>query len=202
MEVMKSIKNNWLGQTLLILALAIGTVACKEESKDNNQNTEQASATILEVDELLADPDSYVGDTIQLQGVCTHICAHGGGKIFLMGSDDTKSIRVEAGDAISSFSQETVNSLVQVEGVLVEERIDEAFLAKWEAEVAAQTDEKHGEEGGSGCAADQKANNEEMTNSVAERIAQFRSRIAERTEKEGKPYVSLYYVQADKYQIQ
>lgn len=77
MEVMKSIKINWLGQALLILALAIGTVACKEESKDNNQNTEQATATILEVDELLADPDSYVGDTIQLQGVCTRICLGG-----------------------------------------------------------------------------------------------------------------------------
>lgn len=198
---MKRIKINWLGQTLLILSLAIGSVACESKSQSNDEQTTAQAATTLEVDELLANPDAYVGDTIQLQGVCTHICKHGGGKIFLMGSDDTKSIRIEAGEAIGSFAQETVNSLVQVEGVVVEERIDEAFLAKWEAEVAAQAAEQHGEEGQSGCAADQKANNEEATNTVAERIAQFRSRIAERTEKEGKPYVSLYHVLADKYEI-
>lgn len=184
----------------LLLGMTLGLASCGDNS---NKNKEQASAekmtpTALEVDQVLADPDSLAGDTIKVEGICTHICKHGGGKIFLMGSDDTKTLRVEAGESIGSFPQETVNSIVRVTGVLVEDRIDEDYLAQWEAQIADQAKEAQGE---GGCAADMKANAEAATNSVRERIANFRSRIAERTEKEGKPYVSLYHMEGLSYEI-
>lgn len=184
----------------LLLGMTLGLASCEDNS---NKSKEQAAAeemtpAALEVDQVLADPDSLVGDTIEIEGVCTHICKHGGGKIFLMGSDDTKTLRVEAGESIGSFPQETVNSIVRVTGVLVEDRIDEDYLAQWEARIADQAKETQGE---GGCAADMKANAEAATNSVLERIANFRSRIAERTEKEGKPYVSLYHMEGLSYEI-
>lgn len=184
----------------LLLGMTLGLASCGDNS---NKNKEQASAeemtpTALEVDQVLADPDSLVGDTIKVEGICTHICKHGGGKIFLMGSDDTKTLRVEAGESIGSFPQETVNSIVRVTGVLVEDRIDEDYLAQWEAQIADQAKEAQGE---GGCAADMEANAEAEANSVLERIANFRSRIAERTEKEGKPYVSLYHMEGLSYEI-
>ena len=184
----------------LLLGMTLGLASCGD---DSNKSKEQASAeemtpAALEVDQVLADPDSLVGDTIEIEGICTHICKHGGGKIFLMGSDDTKTLRIEAGESIGSFPQETVNSIVRVTGVLVEDRIDEDYLAQWEAQIADQAKEAQGE---GGCAADMKANAEAATNSVLERIANFRSRIAERTEKEGKPYVSLYHMEGLSYEI-
>lgn len=184
----------------LLLGMTLGLASCGDNS---NKNKEQASAeevtpAALEVDQVLADPDSLVGDTIKVEGICTHICKHGGGKIFLMGSDDTKTLRVEAGESIGSFPQETVNSIVRVTGVLVEDRIDEDYLTQWEAQIADQAKETQGK---SGCAADMKANAEAEANSVRERIANFRSRIAERTEKEGKPYVSLYHMEGLSYEI-
>ena len=184
----------------LLLGMTLGLASCGDNS---NKNKEQASAeevtpAALEVDQVLADPDSLVGDTIKVEGICTHICKHGGGKIFLMGSDDTKTLRVEAGESIGSFPQETVNSIVRVTGVLVEDRIDEDYLTQWEARIADQAKETQGK---SGCAADMKANAEAEANSVRERIANFRSRIAERTEKEGKPYVSLYHMEGLSYEI-
>ncbi|WP_297238193.1 hypothetical protein [uncultured Porphyromonas sp.] len=184
----------------LLLGMTLGLASCGDNS---NKNKEQASAeevtpAALEVDQVLADPDSLVGDTIEIEGICTHICKHGGGKIFLMGSDDTKTLRIEAGEPIGSFPQETVNSIVRVTGVLVEDRIDEDYLAQWESQVADQAKETQSE---GGCAADMKANAEAATNSVRERIANFRSRIAERTEKEGKPYVSLYHIEGLSYEI-
>ena len=190
--------NKW--SLTLLLGMTLGLASCGDNS---NKNKEQASAeemtpTALEVDQVLADPDSLVGDTIEIEGICTHICKHGGGKIFLMGSDDTKTLRVEAGESIGSFPQETVNSIVRVTGVLVEDRIDEDYLAQWEAQIADQAKETQGE---GGCAADMKANAEAEANSVLERIANFRSRIAERTEKEGKPYVSLYHMEGLSYEI-
>ena len=184
----------------LLLGMTLGLASCGD---DSNKSKEQASAeevtpAALEVDQVLADPDSLVGDTIKVEGICTHICKHGGGKIFLMGSDDTKTLRIEAGEPIGSFPQETVNSIVRVTGVLVEDRIDEDYLTQWEAQIADQAKETQGE---GGCAADMKANAEAEANTVRERIANFRSRIAERTEREGKPYVSLYHIEGLSYEI-
>ncbi len=184
----------------LLLGMTLGLASCGDNSNKNKEQAseEEMTPTALEVDQVLADPDSLVGDTIVIEGICTHICKHGGGKIFLMGSDDTKTLRVEAGESIGSFPQETVNSIVRVTGVLVEDRIDEDYLAQWEARIADQAKETQGE---AGCAADMKANAEAAANSVLERIANFRSRIAERTEKEGKPYVSLYHMEGLSYEI-
>lgn len=184
----------------LLLGMTLGLASCGNDSNKSKEQTsaEEVTPAALEVDQVLADPDSLVGDTIEIEGICTHICKHGGGKIFLMGSDDTKTLRVEAGESIGSFPQETVNSIVRVTGVLVEDRIDEDYLAQWEAQIADQAKETQGE---GGCAADMKANAEAATNSVRERIANFRSRIAERTEREGKPYVSLYHMEGLSYEI-
>ena len=184
----------------LLLGMTLSLASCGDDSNKSKEQTsaEEVAPAALEVDQVLADPDSLVGDTIEIEGICTHICKHGGGKIFLMGSDDTKTLRVEAGESIGSFPQETVNSIVRVTGVLVEDRIDEDYLAQWEARIADQAKETQGE---GGCAADMKANAEAATNSVLERIANFRSRIAERTEREGKPYVSLYHIEGLSYEI-
>ena len=184
----------------LLLGMTLSLASCGDDSNKSKEQTsaEEVTPVALEVDQVLADPDSLVGDTIEIEGICTHICKHGGGKIFLMGSDDTKTLRVEAGESIGSFPQETVNSIVRVTGVLVEDRIDEDYLAQWEARIADQAKETQGE---GGCAADMKANAEAEANSVRERIANFRSRIAERTEREGKPYVSLYHMEGLSYEI-
>ena len=184
----------------LLLGMTLGLASCGDGSNKSKEqaSSEEVAPVALEVDQVLADPDSLVGDTIEIEGICTHICKHGGGKIFLMGSDDTKTLRVEAGESIGSFPQETVNSIVRVTGVLVEDRIDEDYLAQWEAQIADQAKEAQGE---GGCAADMKANAEAEANSVRERIANFRSRIAERTEREGKAYVSLYHMEGLSYEI-
>ena len=148
----------------------------------------------------LARADRLTGKTFTTEALCTHICAHGGGKIFLMGSDDTKTIRVEAGTKIGSFKPETVNNLVRITGKLVEQRIDEAYLTEWEAQVKAQTAEKHGTTE-QGCASEQKARGEAPANSIEERITNFRQRIADRQAKEGKNYLSFYYIEGDTYEI-
>ena len=154
----------------------------------------------MEVDSVLKNADKLVGQTVVLEGVCTHICQHGGGKIFLMGSDDTQTIRIDAGQKIGSFSPETVNSLVRIQGTVQEERLDEAFLNQWESQIKAQVTERHGE-GGVGCESDQKARGEAPAGSIEERIANFRKRIAERKANEGKDYLSFYSITADNYEI-
>ena len=110
----------------------------------------------MEVDNLLADAEKLTGGKVTVEGVCTHICRHGGRKIFLMGTDDTQVIRIEAGEKIGSFKPECVNNVVRVTGTLVEDRIDEAYLAEWELRLKDQIARQHGE-GEAGCSAEHQA---------------------------------------------
>lgn len=69
---------------------------------------EQSGA--MEIDSLLANAETLADQAVTIEGVCTHACKHGATKIFLMGSDDTQMIRVEAGK-LCSFDTKCVNAL-------------------------------------------------------------------------------------------
>ena len=142
----------------------------------------------MEVDNLLADAEKLTGGKVTVEGVCTHICRHGGRKIFLMGTDDTQVIRIEAGEKIGSFKPECVNNVVRVTGTLVEDRIKD--------QIARQ----HGE-GEAGCSAEHQARGESVASSTEKRIADFRARIADRKAKEGKEYLSFYHVDGGSYEV-
>lgn len=109
-----------------------GTAATAESSS--------ATAKTMDVDSLLTSAETLVDKPIVVEGICTHICSKGGGKLFMMGSDDTRTIRVEAGEKIGRFTQEVVNNIVTISGILREQRIDEAYLSQWEEQVKTQTE--------------------------------------------------------------
>ena len=188
----------------LAVALACGacaSVSCggNASTKAKTRQTEAARPAALEIDELLASADSLAGKTVRIEGVCTHTCRHGARKIFLMGSDDTQTVRVESGE-LGSFDPQCVNRIVRVTGTLDEQRVDEAYLAAWEEQTKAQTGERHGTTE-AGCDAE-KAARQETGATVAERIADFRAKIAARKAAEGKDYLSFYYVTATSYEIE
>lgn len=167
-------------------------------NKKGTQTGSAKVACIMEIDSVLADAERLSGQEIEMEGVCTHICKHGGTKIFMMGSDDTKTLRIEAAK-LGSFDRKCVNSIVKVKGILREERIDEVYLQRWEATVATQNADKHGETT-AGCDSEKSARGE-TGNSVSERIADFRTKIAARKAADGKEYLSFYFVEALSYEI-
>ena len=195
-------KTKKLTIAIALMAMTFIGTSCgnKQQKSASEATTEQSASSALEIDSLLANAESLAGQEVTIEGVCTHTCKHGAKKIFLMGSDDTKTIRVEAGTKIGSFKPETVNNLVRITGKLVEQRIDEAYLTEWEAQVKAQPAEKHGTTE-QGCASEQKARADAPANSIEERITNFRQRIADRQAKEGKNYLSFYYIEGDTYEI-
>lgn len=181
-------------KSLLILA----TVALFAISCGGNRAKSVTAEAVVEVETLLAGATEYVDKIIEVEGICTHICQHGARKIFLMGSDETKTIRIESGN-LGAFNQRCQNSVVKVIGTLCEERIDEAYLQNWEAAVAANSAEQHGD-GESGCETEKRARGE-TGSTTAERIADFRAKIAARKAAEGKEYLSFYYVVAQAYEV-
>lgn len=182
----------------ILAILAIMGLACNNSNStnDNDSTASTDSIAVLTIDRLLTDADSLKGTNVVIEGICTHTCQHGATKIFLMGSDDTKIIRVEAGQ-LGSFDTKCVNSIVKVWGKLIEQRIDEAYLQAWESK-AASAGTSHTE---AGCDTEKKARGE-TASTTADRIAAFREKIAAQKEKNGKDYLSFYYVEATKYEIE
>ena len=189
-----------LNSFLAMVAAALMMVAC-----GNNQNNKAAEeqaevAQAVMIDQVLAEGEALADQLIEIEGVCTHICSHSASKIFLLGENEGKTIRVEAAE-LGSFDQKCVNSIVKVKGILHEERIDEAYLQAWEERIANKTEEKHGEGDGEGGCDTEKAARSETANTSVERIADFRTKIAARKEADGKEYLSFYYVEAKEYEI-
>lgn len=189
-------------RSLLVAFMAFSALtfsACSNNKKNDTQQVSEAtSSAALSIDEVLASADSLAGKEVTIQGICTHTCKHGATKIFLMGSDDTKTIRVEA-CKLGSFDSKCVNSIVEVKGTLVEDRIDEAYLQNWEKQLSTQTEKQHGD-GEAGCDTEKKARGE-TGNTAQERIADFRAKIAQQKAQTGKDYLSFYHVDAASYDI-
>ena len=165
--------------------------------KKQAQNAEEVAMSIDEVMEKAAD---LVEQTVVIEGVCTHTCSHGAKKMFLVGSDDSKTLRIEAGE-LGAFDTKVVNNVVTVKGIIKEERIDEAYLQDWEARLNAQTEVKHGNGDGEGGCDTEKNARGETANTTEGRIADFRAKIAAEKEATGKEYLAFYHVVANSYEI-
>lgn len=188
-----------LKKLFMVTLLGLAAVSCGNGTNTKKSEKQTAeTATVMDIDALLANADSLANQVVEIEGICTHTCKHGATKIFLMGSDDTKTIRVEAA-SLGSFDQKCVNSIVKVKGTLCEQRIDEAYLQQWEQLSKENAQKQHGETE-AGCDSEKKARGE-TGNTVAERIADFRAKIAARKEAENKEYLSFYFVEAQAYEI-
>ncbi len=186
-------------------AMTLFTACGGGNSRQNNtaetvEREEVAQENVLSVDQLLAEAQTLTGKQIEVEGICTHICKHGGRKLFMMGSSDKKVMQIMATEELGAFTEECVNSMVRVKGTLKEDRIDEAYLVEWEQQLSQQTAPKHGD-GKAGCDSEMKARGETEAATMQQRIDGFRKRIAERKQKEGKEYLSFYHVDGVSYEI-
>ena len=190
-------KAKWMVAVMMVTACFMFS-SCGG-GKKQAQDAEEA-VVAMSIDDVMAKAADLVEQTVVIEGVCTHTCSHGAKKMFLVGSDDTKTLRIEAGE-LGAFDTKVVNNVVTVKGTLKEERIDEAYLQDWEARVKNQTEEKHGnEEGEGGCDTEKNARGE-TADTTEGRIADFRAKIAAEKEATGKEYLSFYHVVAESYEI-
>ena len=182
---------------VVLMAACLTMISCGNAKKQQAQTAEQVVAA-MSIDDVMAKAPELVDQTVVIEGVCTHTCSHGAKKMFLVGSDDSKTLRIEAGE-LGAFDTKVVNQVVTVKGTLKEERIDEAYLQDWEARVKADTDEHHGD--GEGGRDTEKNARGETANTTEGRIADFRAKIAAEKEATGKEYLSFYHVVAESYEI-
>ena len=189
-------KTKWMVAVAMIAACLV-MVSCGGGKK---QQAAEEAVVAMSIDDVMAKASGLVEQEVTIEGVCTHTCSHGAKKMFLVGSDDTKTLRIEAGE-LGAFDTKVVNNVVTVKGIIKEERIDEAYLVDWETRLKNQTEEKHGnEEGEGGCDTEKNARGE-TANTAEGRIADFRAKIAAEKEATGKEYLAFYHVVATSYEI-
>ena len=197
---MKTLKQIavWSFAAFMLLA----ATSCKNSSQPASEPVSMTtSGDTLTIDEVLSRADSLVGQAVILEGVCTHNVEHGGQKTGLMGRDNTQRVRAEASKQLGSFPKETVNSIVAVEGVIVEDRIDEAYLRQWEQQLEAAAQSSAQEHATQGCSVEQQARGESATATARARIENYRQKIAQRKQEQGKDYLSFYHAEASAYRI-
>lgn len=199
-------------KSLLFIAAIISIASCG--NKNQNSNSEEAAdENIVSVDSLLANADNFVGKTVTIEGVCSHLCQHGGKKAFILGSDQNTMIRCDGTEEMGwAFPAESVHKVLRIKGVVKEERIGEEQVQAMErqhseqaARIAAEQNQEAAVEfeqkAAGGCETERKAAGQENIETFAAQMADYRARIAARQAKEGKPYLSFYAIDANNYEI-
>lgn len=107
-------------KNLFVIALfSFFLFACGNSKKGQAIVAEQDPQTIvLSVDELYANAAEMVDKEVVVKGTVMHVCKHGGGRCFMMGSNEDINIRIEAGEKIGAFDQEQMGSDLEITGIL------------------------------------------------------------------------------------
>lgn len=177
--------------TFMLVMSCMMTIHAQSVSKENMTHTTLA--------ELQKDAQKYAGKTVCFSGKAIHVCSRTGMKLFMQIPGEKSTFQVNTTRKLGKFPRTCNNHTVEIVGIVNERRIDEAYLQHWEQQIQDQTEEHHGD-AQSGCDSE-KAAMQETANSSVGRIADFRKRIAMRTKKEGKKYLSFYNVTATSYNI-
>ena len=94
--------------------------SCGNQQSKTTPDEAEKSSVVYSVDELYTNAVDLVGKELTIKGTVMHVCKHGGGRCFLMGSNEDFNIRVEAGEKIGAFSQEQMGSDLTITGIFKE----------------------------------------------------------------------------------
>jgi hypothetical protein len=59
-----------------------------------------------------------IGKEVEIQGMVVHVCKHGGKKMFIIGEDPEKRVKITASEKVSVFEPELEGSVVAVKGII------------------------------------------------------------------------------------
>jgi len=177
-------------KVLGILAVAAIMVSCgnKEQKKEACCDKEMTTVT---VEQVMEDMQTYVDKDIVIVGTVNHVCSHGGKRMFIMGGNPDVAIKIIPNEEIGVFEKELEGSHVVITGILKELRIDEAYVANLEAELAEGTDNEAVHDHSKG------THEEEAENEDHEKIEAMRTQIAESE----NGYYSQFWIEANKFEV-
>jgi hypothetical protein len=178
---------------LIILAVIVSFSACNNTNKEQSQETtKEPEKKVLKVNQVMNNPDEYLGKEIKVEGMVTHVCRHGGKRLHLSESGSDLKLRVRTGEKTGKFERELEGSNVTLTGKFVEDRIDQEYIEKLKSGQSDEERHEHGE-GDHQHETAEKAEHESQGQGVSEDfIKEMEAKIA----NSEKGYVSEYWLEA------
>jgi hypothetical protein len=126
-------------RNILIFLIAFTILAgCNNQNQTDNSGEEKD--LIVSVEEFYANPENYLNKEVTVTGLVTHVCKHGGQKLFISGSSTDNALRIDVGKTISEFDIKMEGSEAEFTGLL--ELMDKELVGQSQAE----HEEHHGDE--------------------------------------------------------
>jgi len=132
---------------LVFVALTILLAACAgKETAENKKGccSDSTKCAELKIDDFSSQAEKFIDKKICIKGNVSHICKHGGKRLFLTDDKEQTRIEVTVTENMPSFDVALEGNAINVEGIVREMRIDEKYLSDWENE-AKQKSNQHGE---------------------------------------------------------
>ena len=174
---------------LLVLAACGGNQGAEPQA---GQEMQAEALPSLVPQDLLDNPEQYVGQIVTLTGTVQHVCEVTGKRMFLSGPDNPdKTFKVTAGRDIGEFPIELNGSDVTARGEVKVQKIDQAYLDNWETELSTgvkpeAAHQGHGSEG---------EDHESEEEGARSQLANMREALA----KSGKDQLLFYSLEATEY---
>jgi hypothetical protein len=163
---------------IIFFTIVLFFVSCSGSGTSNEQEQEMQTLTITE---FMSNAAESIGQEVQVTGIISHVCKHGGKRCFI--TDGENSIRIEASGNISAFNNENQGNEMIVRGIVKERRLEAELIAEREAKAIADMDHTHGD--GEHCSAE---------------LQNIREMI-EWMEANNKDYFSIYYLDGIDYEL-
>lgn len=132
-----------------IFMIAAFLVACNAPAEKDAGTKGEEEMTVLSVDEVLASADDFVDQEIIIHGMVTHVCKHGGQKLFISGKEEGISLRINTSEQIAEFDIGLEGSELEFNGVfkVMTEEFKANAIAEHEEHHGTESEEDHEEEG-------------------------------------------------------
>ena len=157
--------------SILILAVLVTLFSCKtEEKKEAVENSaNEIEIPVLALGEFNDKAGEYVNQQVQIKGIVDHVCKHSGKKLLVVTDDGDVHITSD-----ERFDDSLTGSEINLIGVVLEDRIDEATCLQMENDNI-----KRHSEG---------ASSEQQFENKKKHIQEYRDRM----KAENKPYISEF----------
>lgn len=121
--------------SVLLVLFSFLFISCNKQAQETPKAPE---VKVLAVEDLSKEDFVYKAGNVTVQGLCVHVCAHSGKKMFIVGKNQSDKFQIFTSDKIAAFDKKLEGNKVQVTGTLEEEKIDMAYVAELEAEASKE----------------------------------------------------------------
>jgi len=173
-----------------------------QEAKGETIETAANTPVAVSIANFEAEAGNLVDKLVTVEGTVSHICRHGGKRMFLVGENPDDNLKVLAGGAITAFDVALEGSDVMVNGYVRESRVDETYLDELEKKTLENLKKTQEEAKESAAAASHEGQTDEATHNIEHKDPlQNIKDMKEQLKNNPKGYLSFYSIECASFTV-